>query len=61
MTPPLAHAGHWVANALYALPVLVMVLALARQRIVDRRRGTGVTPVAEDPAAAEDRAPVPPA
>lgn len=38
MTLPIAHPGHWAVNALYALPVVVLVLALARQRRVEARR-----------------------
>lgn len=38
MTVPLAHAGHWLANTLYALPAIVLVLALVRQRLRDRHR-----------------------
>jgi hypothetical protein len=37
MAVPVAHAGHWLANALYVVPVLVIVLALLRQSFKDRR------------------------
>lgn len=38
MTVPIAHAGHWIVNTLYAMPVIVLVLALIRQRRVEARR-----------------------
>lgn len=41
MTPPLAHAGHWIANLLYAAPVLVLLAAGVRQRLRERRRHAG--------------------
>lgn len=34
---PLAHAGHWLANLLYLLPVLVLAGGIAYQRIADRK------------------------
>lgn len=39
MSGLLAHAGHWIANFLYAAPVLVLVGALVIQRLRDRRDG----------------------
>ena len=39
MTLPLAHAGHYLAWALYALPVLLVVAGVLRTVIVERRRG----------------------
>ncbi|MGH2840539.1 MAG: hypothetical protein ACRDKY_06915 [Solirubrobacteraceae bacterium] len=41
MTPPLAHAGHWLVNLLYLAPLVVVVGALGVQALRDRRRGTG--------------------
>lgn len=38
MTLPLAHAGHYVVWVLYALPVLVVLGAIARTLIQERRR-----------------------
>lgn len=38
---PIAHAGHWLANTLYALPAIVLVLALVRQRVRERRGSAG--------------------
>ena len=35
---PLAHAGHWIADSLYALPVVVLALALWVQSVRDKRR-----------------------
>ncbi|MEA2303128.1 MAG: hypothetical protein QOH43_408 [Solirubrobacteraceae bacterium] len=34
----LAHAGHWIVSALYLVPVLVIVAALAVQSRRERRR-----------------------
>ena len=34
---PLAHAGHYVVWVLYALPVLVVVGAIVRNALVQRR------------------------
>jgi hypothetical protein len=36
---PVAHAGHWLADLLYAVPLLAVVAVLAWQRIRDRRGG----------------------
>lgn len=35
--PPVAHVGHWLANLLYLLPVLVLAGGIAYQRIADRK------------------------
>jgi hypothetical protein len=37
VTLPLAHAGHWLAQLIYAGPVLVVVGALVVQKIRDKR------------------------
>ena len=37
MTPP-AHAGHWLAQLLYVLPVVVVVGWISIRAILDRRR-----------------------
>lgn len=39
--PPLAHAGHWIANLLYLGPLIVVFIVLGVQSLRDRRRGTG--------------------
>jgi hypothetical protein len=39
LTPPLAHAGHWLAGLLYLAPVVIVVGALAFQSWKDRRLG----------------------
>ncbi len=39
MTPPLAHAGHWIADLLYVLPLAVALGFLALQSFRDKRRG----------------------
>jgi len=41
MTPPLAHATHWLVNVLYLAPLLAVLGALGYQSVRDRRRGTG--------------------
>ena len=42
MTLPLAHAGHYVVWVLYALPVLVVIGAIVRTVVLERRRkGSG--------------------
>jgi hypothetical protein len=38
-TPPVAHAGHWLAGLLYLAPVLIVVGALGWQSFKDRRMG----------------------
>ncbi len=35
---PLAHAGHWLAQLLYVLPVIVVVGWISIRAIIDRRR-----------------------
>jgi hypothetical protein len=42
----LAHAGHWLPQLLYLMPVLVMVVALGIGRARDRRRRGGEGPPA---------------
>ncbi len=41
MTPPLAHAGHWITSLLYLAPLVIVMLVLGFQSLRDRRRGTG--------------------
>ena len=39
MTPlPIAHAGHWIADLLYILPLAIALGFLALQSIRDKRR-----------------------
>lgn len=38
MTLPSAHAGHYVVWVLYALPVLVVLGAIVRTVLIERRR-----------------------
>jgi hypothetical protein len=39
MTPlPIAHAGHWIADLLYVLPLAIALGFLAVQSIRDKRR-----------------------
>jgi len=37
LPPPLAHAGHYAIWAFYALPVVVVLAAIARSAILARR------------------------
>jgi hypothetical protein len=37
--PPLAHAGHWLAQVAYALPLVLVVVALVVSKVRERRRG----------------------
>jgi TRAP-type uncharacterized transport system fused permease subunit len=44
--PPLAHAGHWLAQVAYLVPLVVLVVMLVAGRVRDRRerrRDDGVT------------------
>jgi hypothetical protein len=34
----LAHAGHWISGLLYALPVVIVLIALGIQSLRDRKR-----------------------
>jgi hypothetical protein len=52
MTPPIAHAGHWIADLLYVLPLAVALGFLALQSIRDKRR--------DDAEAAAEHADSPP-
>lgn len=35
---PLAHAGHWLLEMLYVLPVVVIVMWISVKSMLDRRR-----------------------
>jgi hypothetical protein len=37
MTPPIAHAGHWLAGMLYLAPVFILAGGIGWQRWNDRR------------------------
>jgi len=39
MTPPLAHAGHWLAQVAYVVPLLLVVIALGVSKVRERRAG----------------------
>jgi hypothetical protein len=45
-----AHVGHWAADLLYVMPVLVIVVWISIRAIIDRRSAR----------ADEDRSPAPP-
>ncbi len=36
--PPIAHAGHWIADLLYVLPLAIALGFLALQSIRDKRK-----------------------
>jgi len=38
MLLPLAHAGHWLVEALYVAPVVVIVVWISVKSVLDRRR-----------------------
>ena len=53
MMLPIAHAGHWIADLLYVLPLAVALGFLALQSIRDRRsEANGSNGPADDPPAA---------
>lgn len=37
----LAHAGHWLVNALYVAPVIFVFAVIAREKLRDRREQSG--------------------
>lgn len=37
--PVLAHAGHWLANLVFAVPMLMLVLLFTVGGWIERRRG----------------------
>jgi len=44
--PPIAHAGHWLAQVAYLAPLVVLVAVLVLGKLRerrDRRRASGVT------------------
>ena len=42
--PPVAHAGHWLAEVLYLGPVIVIVGWISIKALLDRRRGDADEP-----------------
>ena len=51
MVVPLAHAGHWLAELIYVVPVLAVVGWISVRSILDRRRGVGVDGGGDDQGA----------
>jgi hypothetical protein len=49
--PPLAHAGHWLAQVAYALPLVLVVVALVVTKVRERRAGGAPRDGAGDQAA----------
>jgi uncharacterized membrane protein len=51
---PIAHAGHWLVNVLYVVPLLVVIAMLAISSLRDRRaeaaEAAGAPVPAADPA-----------
>ncbi len=39
MTPVLAHAGHWLVQLLYVVPVVVIAVVIVREKLRERREG----------------------
>jgi hypothetical protein len=53
MTPlPIAHAGHWIADLLYLLPLAIALGFLVLQSIRDKRRDEPEGPKPDDAPAA---------
>jgi hypothetical protein len=48
----LAHAGHWLPQLLYLLPVVVLVGAIVVGRLRERRHGAGGPDAPRDDASA---------
>lgn len=46
----IAHTGHWAVQLLYVAPLVVVVLALAWQRLRDKHRENGDDPGDEEPS-----------
>lgn len=56
MNVPIAHAGHWLVNILYLVPLLVVVAMLTVSSVRDRRAeaaeaAAGATPPPADTSA----------
>ena len=47
---PLAHAGHWLIETLYVLPVVVVVVWISIKSLLDRRREGALPPEPGGPA-----------
>ena len=54
MIVPLAHAGHWIVNVLYLVPLLLVIAMLGVSSIRDRR--AEAAEAREGPAPANDPA-----
>lgn len=53
MTPPIAHAGHYLVDLLYIAPLVFVLGALGFSALRDRRRGAAAErrePTSEDSA-----------
>ena len=52
---PLAHAGHWLAQVAYALPLVLVVVALVATKLRERRAGGEPDAAAEGQPASHER------
>jgi uncharacterized membrane protein len=54
--PPIAHAGHWLVNLLYLVPLLVVIGMLAITSMRDRRAeaAEGAGAPAPDPPSSDE-------
>ena len=41
MSGPFAHAGHWLVNAAYVAPLLILVVVIGWGKLQDRRADRG--------------------
>lgn len=48
MTPVIAHAGHWLVQSLYAVPVLFVVGAIVWSKIHEKREAALTDPESGD-------------
>jgi hypothetical protein len=55
---PLAHAGHWIASALYLVPLVIVVAMLGISSLRDRRAAAAeaATPAPSPEAPADEQA-----
>ncbi len=44
MTPPFAHAGHWLAQVAYLLPLVLLIAMLVIGKLRERRERQGANP-----------------
>ena len=54
MSVPIAHAGHWLVNVLYLVPLLVVIGMLAISSVRDRRAEAAEAAGAPSPDPADE-------